>query len=211
MEVELGQDGTVSSLAAVPESQLAREQAERALNAAREKSCALAVSVVTKFGMPILVAMGALVLGWFVLNSLTYDAGAMGKLDFTFWRILGLLNSSDGLDGLLSLRAGIGAGIYGLLAWLALAGPFVGAFSNDKRALLGGLLPLAFMLLVVVLARTSLLSHTSGMPAEIIDAARDEVRKGISLGAGAYISTLAALYLGFNSVKKFLAARTGES
>jgi hypothetical protein len=190
VELELGQDGTVCSLAAVPESQLAREHAERALNVAREKGSALAASAVAQIGMPTLVAMGVLVLGWFFLNALTYDAGVIGRLDFTFWQILGFLNSSDGFDRLLSVRDGNNPGIYGLMGWMALAGPFVGAFRDGKRAALGGLLPIAFMLLVAVLAQASLLSPNSGMPAEIADAARDEVRRGISLGACAYISVV---------------------
>ena len=212
VEVELNQDGTVGSLVAVPESQLAREQAERALNAAREKGLALAASAVDRLGMPTLVATAALLLGWFFLNALTYNAGVIGTLDFTLWRILGFLNSSNGLESLVFLRdSGGGAGIYGLLAWCALAGPFVGMFWKDKRALLGALLPLAFMLVVAVIARASLFSGAGGMPGEFIDAERDALRKSISLGSGAYLSLLAAFYLGLNGVRKFLAARTGES
>jgi hypothetical protein len=211
VEVEFNQDGTVSSLVAVPEAQLAREQAQRTLNAARERSSALAASALERFGMPTLAATGALVLGWFFLNALTFDAGVIGRLDFTFWRILAFLNSSNGLESLLSMRDSGGAGIYGLLAWLALAGPFVGAVWNDRRAMLGGLLPLAFMLLVALIARASLSSRALGMPAEVMDAAQAEIRRGISLGMGAYVSILAALYLGFNSVKKFLAAHDGGS
>lgn len=209
VEVEVNADGTVSSLVAVPESQLAKEQAERTLNAAREGLSALAASAAARFGTPTLIATCALFVGWFFLSALTYDAGMIGKLDFTLWRFLGLLNSSNGFQSLLSMREGADAGIYGLLAWLALLGPFVGAFWNDKRARLGGLLPLAFMLLVVVVARVSLVSAVSGAPGEVIDAEQAEIRKGVSLGVGAYISMLASLYLAFNGVKRFLAARNG--
>lgn len=211
VDVELNQDGTVASLVAVPESQLAREQAEKTLRAAREKCSTLATSAVTKFGAPTLVTTGLLVLSWFYLNSVTYEAGFIGRLDFTFWRILAFLNSPNGLESFVVMRDGNGAGLYGLLAWLALSGPFAGAFWQDKRAELGGLLPLAFIVLVAVMARASFFSKTSVMPPEIVEAAEAEIKKGISLGIGAYLSSLAAFYLGFISVKKFFAARTRGS
>src|ERR1700738_718462 len=132
VEVELNQDGTVSSLVAVSESQLAKEQAERTFNAAREKGSALAASAVARFGMPTLAATGALVLGWFFLDAVTYDAGVTGRLDLTLWRVLGFLNSSNRLESLLFMQEGGSAGVYGLLACLALAGPFVGTFSKAK-------------------------------------------------------------------------------
>ena len=207
VDVEFNQDGAVSSVVAVSESQLAKEQAERTLNAAKEKGSALAASAVAKFGMPTLAATGVLVLGWFFLNALSYDAGFVGKLNFTFWRVLGFLNSPGGLEGLAGLRDGGSAGIYGLLALFALAGPFVSAFWKDKRAMLGGALPLAFMILVAILVRSAISSSPHGLPSEIADAAAAELTKGISLGMGAYLSILAGLYLGFTGVKRFLAAR----
>lgn len=211
VDVEFNQEGAVASLIAVSESQLAREHADRTLSAAQEKGAALAALMAAKFGRTTLAATGVLVLGWFFLNAVTYDAGIVGKLDFTFWRVLGLVNSSNSLESLVTMRDGGSAGIYGLLAWLALAGPFVGAVWKDKRAILGGLLPLGFMLLIAALARGSLLSSTRGMPADVVDAADAEIRNGISLGIGVYISFLAALYLGFISVKTFLAARNRGS
>jgi hypothetical protein len=207
VDVEFNPEGSVSSVTAVAESQLAKEQAERTLNAAKEKGSALAATAVAKFGTPTLAASGVLVLGWFFLNALTYDAGFVGRLNFTFWRVLGFLNSPGGLEGLANVRDGGSAGIYGLLALAALAGPFVSAFWKDKRAMLGAVLPLVFMILVAILVRSAITSTTRGMPSEIADAARAELTSGISLGLGAYLSVLAALYLGFNGVKKFLAAR----
>lgn len=207
VDVEFNLDGTVNSVLAVSESQLAKEQAERTLNAAKEKGSALAASAVAKFGTPTLAATGVLVLGWFFLNALSYDAGFVGKVNFTFWHVLGFLNSPGGLEGLANVREGGSAGIYGLLALLALAGPFVGGVWKDKRALLGGALPLVFMVMVAILVRSAITSTTRGMPSEIAEAATAELTKGISFGMGAWLSMLAAAYLGFTSVKKFLAAR----
>ena len=136
---------------------------------------------------------------------MTIDAGFLGKASFTFWRMLSLVNSSNILDGLQSMQGS--AGFYGILALLCLAGPFIGAVWKDKRAALGGVLPLIFMVLVWMLLRSSISSAAAGAPAELADAARSEIMKSVSLGVGAYISVLAAIYLGFQSVRKFLVAR----
>jgi hypothetical protein len=207
VDVDFGPNGTVASVAAVPESQLAKEQAEQALTAAKAKGAAFASSAVATFGLPTLAATGALILGWFFLSTVTLDGGFLGKMTFTFWKILSLLNSSNALDGLQSMQGSGSTGFYGFLAFLCLAGPFVGAVWKDKRATLGGVLPVVFMVIVLIMVRSTISSATAGAPAEVADAARSEIMKSISLGLGAYVSILAAIYLGFQSVRKFLAAR----
>ena len=207
VDVELNDDGTVQSVIAVPESQIAKEQAEQALAAARAKGSALASSAVARFGMPTLVATGLLIIGWFFLSTISINAGFLGKMDFTFWRVLSFINAKNAFEALGNLKDGGSAGFYGLLAVIALAGPFLATFWKDRRAVLGGLLPLLFMLLVALLVRNAITSATAGAPAEMMDAARDEIAKQVSVGMGAYVSLLAAMYLAFISVKKFLVAR----
>lgn len=207
VDVELDDGGTVQSVTAVPESQIAKEQAEQALAAARAKGGALASSAVARFGMPTLVATGLLIIGWFFLSTISINAGFLGKLDFTFWRVLSFVNAKNAFEALGTLKDGGSAGFYGLLAVIALVGPFLSAFWKDRRAVLGGLLPLLFMLLVALLVRNAIASATAGAPAEMMDAARDEIAKQISVGMGAYVSLLAAVYLAFISVKKFLVAK----
>ncbi len=208
VDVDLGEDEVVRAVTAVPESQIAKEQAEQALAAARAKGGAIASSIVARFGISTLVAVSLVILGWFFLSTISYNAGFAGKMDFTFWRILAFINSGNTLEGLSTLQGNGSAGFYGLLAILSLAGPFIGYAWKDKRALLGGSLPLLFMLLVAVLVRKALVGMTSGAPSELMDMARNEIMKQISVGMGAYLSVLAALYLAFNSVKKFLIAKT---
>jgi hypothetical protein len=207
VDVELGNDGTVQSVTAVPESQIAKEQAEQALAAARAKGSALASSAVARFGMPTLVATGLLIIGWFFLSTISINAGFLGKMDFTFWRVLSFINAKNAFEALGTLKDGGSAGFYGLLGVIALVGPFLAYFWKDRRAVLGGLLPLLFMLLVALLVRNAIVSTTAGAPAEMMDAARDEIMKQISIGMGAYVSLLAAVYLAFISVKKFLVAK----
>jgi hypothetical protein len=207
VDVELSDDDTVQSVTAVPDSQIAKEQTEQALAAARAKGSALASSAVARFGIPTLAATGLLIIGWFFLSTISINTGFLGKMDFTFWRVLSFVNARNAFEALGTLKDGGSAGFYGLLALIALAGPFLSTFWKDRRAVLGGLLPLLFMLLVALLVRSAISSTTAGAPAEMMDAARSEIMKQISVGMGAYVSLLAAIYLAFTSVKKFLVAR----
>ena len=215
VEVDFAEDATIHAITPIAESQLAKEQAEQAMAIAREKGSALVSSAVAKFGMPTLVATGLLIIGWFFLTTISYNAGFVGKMDFTFWHILSFINASNAMEALSNMSGKGSTGFYGLLAVLALAGPFLAYFWKDKRAQLGGTLPLLFMLLVALLVRRAISSAAGGgsseiatqVPSEMIDMARKEMMKAISLGMGAYISILAALYLGFISVTKFLAAK----
>lgn len=210
VDVDLGEDGIVRTVTVVPESQIAKEQAEQALAIARAKGGALASTAVARFGMPTLVATGLLILGWFFLSTISINTGFLGKMDFTFWRVLSFVNAKNAFEALGTLKDGGSAGFYGLLALIALAGPFLSTFWKDRRAALGGLLPLLFMLLVALLVRNAISSATAGAPAEMMDAARDEIAKQISVGIGAYVSLLAAIYLAFISMKNFLVAKAAS-
>lgn len=207
VDVDFDEQGLVSAVSAVPESQIAKEQAEQAIAAAKAKGSALASTAVARFGLPTLIATAVLIIGWFFLTTVSIRAGFLGTMDFTFWRILSFVNAKNALEALGTLKDGGSAGIYGLLGVIALAGPFLAHFWKDKRAALGGLLPLLFMLLVVVLVRSSISSAIGDVPAEAADAARDQIMKQFSIGMGAYVSTLAALYLAFLAVKNFLLGR----
>lgn len=212
VDVEL-ENGVVTSITAVPESQLAKEQAEVAMAMAKEKGSALASSMVAKFGMPTLVATGLLIIGWFFLTSVSVTT-PFGGISFTFWQVLGLLNANNAFEALMqSGRGGPSAGFYGFLAIVCLAGPFVSHFWKDKRAHLGGLLPLLFMVMVGIMIRSSIMSSIGGGAAgggdlgNMVKEMQDEAMKAISIGFGIYVSLLASLYLGGVALKKFLAAK----
>lgn len=207
VDVDFSSDGTVFSVTAVSESQLAKEQTERAMALAKEKGSAFASGAVAKFGMPTLIATAALLVGWFFLAALTVDGGFVGKFSFTFWHLLSLLNASNVVEAMQQMSTHGSAGFYGFLGIVALAGPFVGALWKDKRAALGGLLPLVFMLLVGLLIQHGLGSGMDGAPAEVAAEMRKEIMKQISVGAGVWVSLLAAAYLAFMGVKKFLVAK----
>ena len=163
-----------------------------------------------KFGLPTLVATGALLIGWFFLSAVSIQS-PLGKIDFTFWQLLGFLNSSSAFEAAMEGRNSPNAGFYGLLAFVALAGPYVAFFRKDKRASLGGVLPLVFMIMVWIMFRSSINSsmggEVSGPLGDVARQAREEAMKAISLGWGSYLSGLVSLYFAALGVKKFLLAR----
>src|SRR5438309_624010 len=76
------------------------------------------------------------------------------------------------------------SGLYGFLAIVALAGPFLHYFWKDNRAVLGGTLPLLFMLVIALMVRSEIGSmggaDTAGMPPEMLKQMRDEAMKAVS-------------------------------
>jgi hypothetical protein len=181
--------------------------------AAKAQGGALLSSVVAKVGMPGLVVGGLLIVSWFFLTAVSVQLPFMGKLQFTFWHVLGYLNASNILE-VMGSRSTPSTGIYGFLAIAALAGPYIYLFWKDKRAHLGGLLPLVFMAIVGLMVRSSINSamggNVDGPAREMQRQAQDEIMKAISLGLGTYLSVLVSLYFAGVGAKKFLAAQGSE-
>lgn len=217
VDVEFDAAAKIAAITAVPDSQLAKEQAEAAMAVAKEKGAALASGLIANFGAPNLVAIGLLIVGWFFLATITVDAAMFGKLEFTFWQVLGYLNSSNVLQALGAGGKSPSTGLYGFLAIAAIASPFLSHVWKDKRAHLGGLLPLVFMVVVGFMVQNALDSAfganttAQGAIAQMQREAQAEAMKAISIGMGAYVSIVASLYLAGVGVKKFLAAKGSEA
>jgi hypothetical protein len=213
VDVEFDGQGTLNAITAVPESQLAKEQAEIALAAAKKRGAALASSMVATFGMPQLIAAGVLIFSWSFLTTASAHLPFLGELEFTFWQVLGYLNSGN-LPQALEAHGSPATGIYGFLAIVAIAGPFLHHFWKDKRAALGGLVPLIFMLLIGILVRSSIHNAFGGPAnspyANVQKQVQEELVKAISLGFGAYLSLLASSYFAVTGARQFLAAKGGE-
>src|SRR4051812_5202057 len=92
VDVEFDSAGKILSIVAVPEAQIAKEQTEAALRAAKEQGGKIFGQVVAKVGMPVLVAGAVLVISWVWLTAVSVQAPFGGKLEFTFWQVLGFLN-----------------------------------------------------------------------------------------------------------------------
>ncbi|HEX4066500.1 MAG TPA: hypothetical protein VHZ09_10800 [Acidobacteriaceae bacterium] len=212
VDVELGADGSVKRVTPVAEGQIAKEQAEAVMNAARQKGGAVASAAVAKFGIPLLAATGLMLVAWFFLSAVSV-ATPFSKISFTFWQVLGFVNASNAWDAVMSGGGSApSAGIYGLLAIVALAGPFLRFFWRDKRAALAGLLPLVFLLFVALMVRSSLSSALGGTAdgplAEVQQQAQQAIMSALSVGIGSYLSLLVSAYLGWVSVQQFLSARS---
>jgi hypothetical protein len=213
VEAEMNESGQVTSLRLVSDSQLTREQAQAALTAAKGKGAQIFSGIVARVGAPNLVALLILLIGWFLLSAVSIQS-PVGSTSFTFWQLLGFLNAKNAID--VMMQAGTGkpsTGIYGLLGFVCLVGPWVRYFWKDKRALLGGVLPLLFMLIVWLIARSSMNSAlgvgaASGVDPNdpMVQEMTKEISKAISIGFGIYLSALACLYFGGIAVKDFLAA-----
>lgn len=210
VDVDFDSQGTIRGITAVTESQIAKEQAEAALEAAKKKGAAIFSEVTAKFGLPTLIAEGVLIVAWFFLTAVSIQIPFAGKMEFTFWQVLGFLNASNVLE-VLERNGHPSTGIYGFLALVCLAGPFVGHFWKDKRAALGGVLPLVFMAIVGLMVRSSIhsaLGDAGSAPiADLQQQVQDEMTKAISIGMGIFASAAAALYFAGTAVKKFLVSR----
>ncbi|MGA2205956.1 MAG: hypothetical protein ABSG10_04410 [Terracidiphilus sp.] len=211
VDAEFNDAGQIASLRAVTDSQLTKEQAQAALTAAKGKGAEIFSEIVGRFGALNLVALLLLLIGWFFLSAVSIQS-PMGSVSFTFWQLLGFLNAKNALDVLMQAGTGtVSTGIYGFLAVLSLVGPFVYYLWKDKRAVLLGVLPLLFMLIVGLIAHHSVNSAQgmSGAEAQNNPYAQEiqqQVSQAISIGFGVYLSVLASLYFAGMSVKKFLVA-----
>ncbi len=210
VQVEFAPDGSIVGITAISDSQIAKEQAGAVVKAARQKSKVLASAAVARFGLPTLIATGVLIIGWFLLSAATIQT-LLGKVDFTFWQLLGFLNSGSAFENVMQGRSGPSAGFYGFLALVALAGPFVRHFWKDQRASLAGILPLLFMFMAGIMLRSSVNSaigaDVGGPLGDMARQAREEAMRAISLGFGSYLSALASLYFAAVSIKNFLLSR----
>lgn len=211
VDVELDMTGQVSLVTAVPESVLAREKADQAMAAVKERGGAMAGAMLSRFGRNDLIALGLLVLGWFVLTAGSFGGGLLGKMEFTFWQVLGYLNS--GAESLVrrATGGGAGAGLWGAIALVALAGPFVHHFWKDRRAHLGGALPLALMLVAIIILYNQVGSvgrEAQGLfgndAGQMMAQMRSEMRAAISFGLGTYLSIPVGLYFAGKGVRQYL-------
>ena len=212
VETEINESGQVRWLRAVNDAQMAKEQVQAALTAAKGKGMEIFSGVVARVGAVNLIVFLVLLIGWFFLSAVSIQS-PVGSMGFTFWQLLGFLHAKNAADVLMAGAGKASTGIYGLLGFLCLIGPFVRYFWKDKRAMLGGVLPLLFMLIVWLIAHSSMnsalgLGAGSGVDPNdpLVKEMTKEVSNAISMGFGVYLSVLACLYFAGMAVKDFLDA-----
>jgi hypothetical protein len=194
--VDFDAQGKVARVTPVPETELAKEQAEMT-TAAQETETELAWTMVTKFGLPTLVAAGLLLVSWWFLPAASVEVPFVGRWEFTFWQLLGYLNSGNSSHAL-DPQGSPSPGFYGFLALVAVLAPFVHHYWKDRRALLGGLLPLLFMLLIGILLVINVHGTVAGLSQgaynNLPGQAPEQLAQTIAMGVGTYVSMLITLY-----------------
>ena len=148
VDVTFNDEGTPNAVNAVPESQLAKEQAHQALAGARQQGSALAGNIKSRFGFPLIAGELLLLIGWFFTTSL---AIADAHVELNFWQLLGCIGNTRDFMAVIGGEGSPSAGIFGILAIVALAGPLLTYFWKDRRAPLGALLPILLMVLAGLL------------------------------------------------------------
>ncbi|MGZ8984273.1 MAG: hypothetical protein ACXW11_10015 [Methylotenera sp.] len=226
VEIEFDVNGKLVAAWAVDEKDLAKEQANLIFNETKQRALDGYNNIASLVGKPVLAAVAALILGWFILNivSLNIDLGFGPKqtINITFWQILGIVNNIGNIQSLLGggLTGG-SKGFYGFLCVAAVAGPFIFIFWKHPLAHLGNCLALA---LIIIVVGAAYMSYTDQMNASqealskigsgygqdmmkgMADKAWEQAMKMINIGLGAYLSLIASAYLAFVGITKYLVA-----
>jgi hypothetical protein len=144
-----------------------------------------------------------LLVSWCSLTAVSIHQPFSGTVEITFWQVLGYLNAG-GLRQISEMLATPDAGAMGFAAILVLAGPLIHFFSADRRAALGGFLPLGFILYIAYMTYSNL-RGSAYEPAQT--RFPREIFSGVSIGFGAYVFVSLAIYMAAVSAKQFMAAR----
>lgn len=225
VDIDMTEEGEVTGIRIVPDSQLAKEQTAVLVDAANAKGKQVVAMALDRVGKWPLIALGVLIASWFLLDWVSFHLDIFfQKLVFhaSYWKTIGWLNfAQNQMDNpgqlLSSLRDGDPSqGIYGLLCVIALAGPLLPVVWKDKKASLGGVLPLLFMLFIGF--------QWYRLVSEAMDAlglsnaphrgfgGGTAPSKGFSdvctLGSGFYLSLASAIYLAANSFLSWLRTKS---
>ena len=192
VDVELDPAGKIRSITPVPDSQLARELAESTRPRDPQGWFRNKANILR------LASAGALVCSWLIQTSAYVQVPFPGKLEFTFWQVLGILHDGR-IPELLDGGESPGPGLYGAAAVIALVGLFLHDFWRDRRALLGRFLPLAIVIAVGISFRKLAMAQTG------------KSSDAVSLGAGTYVSVAICLYFVLISARELFAPRTQDT
>jgi len=227
VDVAFDDAGRLTALRSAPVEAVAAEQTAQALSAAKATTRTLAedvrsdavpalVQYAQAIGYPTLVAIAALLLGWFYFSYFSMAVGVGGRLGVTFYGALKFLN----IRGIQDLVSGGSAGIYGLLCLLCCGAVLLPWLWRDRRANYAMLAPLVFMLLASFLIHHKFSGQMSDLQssasqfgpagdprmrqfaAQFANSMVVQLRNSISLGFGAYLSLAACLYLAWRGTRR---------
>ena len=197
VDLEFDSAGNITAIRAVSESQLKKEPPE--LITDQRQSYISPGFVITGISRIQLSAASVLLLSWSYLTAVSVQIPLLGELKFSFWQVLSYLNSGNMLS-MWERPDNPGTGFYGFLAILAFAGPFLPYVWKDKRASLGGFLPLMFLSFVVfMIRRVAILPSESGTFASL---PQPPTLDSVSFGVGTYLSCFVCLFFAVSSSKQ---------
>lgn len=196
VEVEFEQHGEIRAVYASAESQPVTDQTVSWLKA------------VAGVGVANPIAAVLLVLSWTLLTAVSVQS-PLANQDFTFWQVLGHLDSAKTAQAISQGHDQSGAGIYGLLALATVASPFLQIAWKDKRATLAGLLPVVLMA-AVALTFHSRFDRGFGSTGPTAFSTTTKQMASVSLGVGAYMSALIGLYFAARGIRQLLSVGTAR-
>lgn len=224
VDVTFDANGDIDTVTIVDESQLAKEQALKAIDVLSNHGREGANALISRVGHTTLVALALLAIAWFFLNTISIRISVSQSAGITFYELLKIINNSVSIRSIGGL-GGYGAGLYGLLAWVALLAPLTPHFLTNRSAPLGYLAPLAYMLSLVAYAYVKFKNEitksaeistnfgnlfgqqASEMAQDMLNEMVTQALNAISLGAGFYVALAVSVYLAFIGIKKYLAAK----
>lgn len=161
-----------------------------------------------------LVAIALVFVGWFLLDTLTTSIGALG-LDFHFFDMAAIIDqptrlfTGTGSEGFLTI-------CFGMVSLVILGSTLAPYVSGSRLARLARLAPLLLMLLCgsILYHETSQDTFTAAlnsgdMTSALVNLANVMARhsvgfaaRHISVGAGAWVAAVGALYLGYTGLRR---------
>jgi len=206
VNVDFDTQGNLNGITAVPQAQLDAEKAASVRTRPMVTSALFEGFEMGSRSFTRLAATGLLLASWLFLSAVSVHLPFFGKLDLTFWQILGYLNAGN-IGQMSDLAGSPDSGVFGFLAILVLAGPLLPHVWRDRRAWLGGLLPLAFMVLVALWIDADLHDAFAQQTNVAHQSAPSSVFSAISMGFGTYVSASLAIYFAVLSAKQWMGSR----
>ena len=207
VDVRFNEAGAIDSLNLVSTQQLTQEEMAGAAKLAREKGQQVWGNAVSTLGVKVLAAIGVLVAGAFVFNTLGMRLFA--TVSHSYWQLLGL--STDSLESFARSSGGFTSAQFFFL--LSIAACFATMASSHPKAALGKCAPLLFVVIHTSLlffkikgavsqageAMNGMSAMLGARAARMADQMASEmlaqVWQGLSFGIGFYLVIAAAAVL----------------
>lgn len=214
VEVDLDAGGVILGITAVDDAQLAKEEAQRAMNAVRDKGLEGWAALTARVSKPVLAAVAAVLLGWFFFDVVGVQVYADNHVGMTFHQLFGAVGGRDVMSAL-QYGGGGKTGLHSVILLLAAVAPLAPYLLTHRHASWGLMAPMVVMLYAVFRIYGGLgdaSAQAGGIGGELAREMASQMLKAameaIQLGLGFYLSFIASLYLAGLGAVRLLAARS---